>query len=157
MDIHSLDKALQRYYSAALASSTHKTYKAAERRNASFFEKFEVNPLPANESTLCYWLGQEGLQHSIIRTYLSGVSQNQIAHGFQDLKFNSMPKLHQILQGVKVVASLQGHPKRICLSITPSILWQMKQIWIGKEENFDKVMLWAVATTTFFTLRKSLS
>ena len=65
-----------------------------------------------------------------------------------------MPRLHQILQGIKVKASLQGHPKCIPLPITPSILWQMKQIWIDKED-FDKVMLWAVATTTFFTFCRS--
>ena len=131
MDIHSFYKTIQGYYSAALASSTHKTYKAAERRYASFCEKFEVNPLSASKSTLCYfetWLGQDGLQHSTICTYLSGVCQNQIAHGFPDLKFDSMPRLRQILQGVKVVDSLQGHPKHICLPITPSIPQQMKQI-----------------------------
>ena len=74
MDIHSLDKAPQDYYSAALASSTHKTDKATERRYASFCEKFEVNFLPAIKSTLCYfvtWLGQVGLQHSTICTYLA--------------------------------------------------------------------------------------
>ena len=31
----------------------------------------------------------------------------------------------------------------------------MKQIWIDKEEDFDKVMLWAVATTTFLTFCRS--
>ena len=46
MDIHSLDEALQCYNSAALALSTHKTYKAMERKHASLCEKFEVNPLP---------------------------------------------------------------------------------------------------------------
>ena len=158
MDIHSLDDALQGYYSAALATSTHKTYKAAERRYVSFCEKFGVNPLPASESTLCYfvtWLGQEGLQHSTIRTYLSGIRQIQIAHGFPDPKFDSLPRLRQIVQGVKVVAGLQGRSKRIRLPITPSILRKMKQIWIGREENFDKVMLWAAATTTFFTFCRS--
>ena len=30
MDIHRLDQAVQQYYLAALTSSTHKTYKAAE-------------------------------------------------------------------------------------------------------------------------------
>lgn len=35
--------------------------------------------------TLCYYvacLGQEGLAHSTIKTYLSGMRQVQIAHGF---------------------------------------------------------------------------
>ena len=119
-----------------------------------FCKKFGVNPLPANESTLCYyvtWLGQKGLQYSTIRTYLSGVRQIQIAHGFPDPKFDGIPNLCQILQGVKVVAGLQGHSKRIRLPITPSILQKMKTIWVGGEENFDKVMLWAAVTTTFLS------
>ena len=154
MDIHSLDNALQGYYSAALATSTHKTYRAAERRYVAFCEKFGVKPLPSNENNLCYfvtWLGQEGLQHSTIHTYLSGVRQIQIAHGFPDPKFDNMPRLCQILRGVKVVAGLQGRSKRIRLPITPSVLRKMKQIWVDGEEDFDKVMLWAAATTTFFT------
>ena len=158
MDIHSLDDALQSYYSAALAKSTHKTYKAAERRYISFCENIGVNPLPANESTLCYfvtWLGQEGLQHSTICTYLSGVRQIHIAHGFPDLKFDNMPRLRQVLQGIKVVAGLKGHSKRVRLPITPSILRKVKQIWIDREDNFDRVMLWAAATTNFFTFCRS--
>ena len=158
MDIHSLDDALQSYYSAALASSTHKTYKAAERRYVTFCAKFGVNPLPATENILCYfvtWLGQEGLQHSTIRTYLSGVRQTQIAHGFPDPMFDSMPRLHLILQGVKVIAGLRGHSKRIRLPITPLILRKMKQVWFNREKDYDKVMMWAAATATFFTFCRS--
>ena len=91
MDIRSLDDALQSYYSAALATSTHKT---AERKYVAFCEKFRVK-LPSNENNLCYfvtWLGREGLQHSTMRTYLSGVHQIQIAHGFPDPKFDNMSK-----------------------------------------------------------------
>ena len=77
MDIHSLDDALKGYYSAALATSTHKRYRAAERKYVAFCEKFGVKPLPSNENNcnLCYfvtWLGQEGLQQTTIRTYLQG-------------------------------------------------------------------------------------
>ena len=152
MDIHSLDDALQSYYSAALASSTHKTYKAAERHYVTFCAKFGVNPLPATENILCYfvtWLGQEGLQHSTRHTYLSGVRQTQIAHGFPDPMFDSMPRLCQILQGVKVIAGLRGHSKRIRLPITPLILRKMKQVWLDREKDYDKVMMWAAATATF--------
>ena len=57
MDIYSLDDTLQGYYSAAaLATSTHKMYKATKRRYVAFCEKFGVNPLPVNESNLCYYV-----------------------------------------------------------------------------------------------------
>ena len=71
MDIHSLDDALQGCYSAALATSTHKTYWAAEFCRIAFCEKFGVRPLPSNENNLRYfvtWLEQEGLQHFTICT-----------------------------------------------------------------------------------------
>ena len=46
VDIHSLDDALQGYYSAALATSTHKTYRVAEQKYVAFCEKIEVKLLP---------------------------------------------------------------------------------------------------------------
>ena len=60
------------------------------------------------EATLCYFiacLGQQGLPHSTICTYLSGIRQFQIAHGYKDLNFEQMPLLCQIIKGVK---SLNG-------------------------------------------------
>ena len=90
-------------FRATTLQPLHKTYKAAaERRYITFCSKFGVNPLPATENILCYfvtWVGQEGLQHSTIRTYLSGVHQT---HGFPWP--DPMPILRQILQGVKVIA-----------------------------------------------------
>ena len=80
MDIHQLDAALHRYFAAALASSTHKTYAAAERRYLNFCKDFNLLPLPTSKSTLCYFvacLGQQGLAHSTISPYLSGVRQLQ--------------------------------------------------------------------------------
>ena len=77
-DYHSLDVAVQGYFAAALASSTQSTYKTAEHRYLSFCTSFHITPLPATEATLCYFvacLGQQGLAHSTIRGYLSGVRQ----------------------------------------------------------------------------------
>ena len=104
MDIHSLDKAVQHYYSAALAPSTKKTYKAAEKRYLDFCKSFSITPLPTSENILCYYtacLGQQGLSHNTIKTYLPGVRQLQIAHGFPDTTIDHMPRLRQILKGVK--------------------------------------------------------
>ena len=44
LDIHRLDQAVQRFYQAALTTSTHKTYKAAERKYLSFCTKFSLPP-----------------------------------------------------------------------------------------------------------------
>ena len=46
LDIHCLDSAVQHYYSAALAASTQKIYKAAECRYLDFCMKFSISPCP---------------------------------------------------------------------------------------------------------------
>ena len=84
MDVKSLDRAILHYYSAALTSATQKTYKAAERRYLQFCKDFSLSPSATSENLLCYFvtcLGQQGLAHSTIRTYLSGAQQIQMAHG----------------------------------------------------------------------------
>ena len=78
MDLHCLDAVVQGYFTAALASATHKTYKVAENHYVAFCESFGINPFPVSEGTLCYYvacLGQQGLAHSSIRTHLSNVRQ----------------------------------------------------------------------------------
>ena len=157
MDIHSLDKAVQRYYSAALAPSTKKTYKAAEKRYLDFCKSFSITPLPTSENILCYYtacLGQQGLSHNTIKTYLSGVRQLQMAHGFPDPTIDHMLRLRQILKGVKVEAGKSGKPTHSRLPITPSILRKMKRAWLAGDHNpYNQSMLWAAAVTTFFLCR----
>ena len=129
LDIYSLDSAVQHYYSAALAASTKKTCKAAEHGYLDFCSKFSIISLPTSEATLCYFaacLGQQGISHNTIRTYLSGIRQIQIAHGFKDPHTEHMPRLRQVLKGVKVEAGKAGKPARSRLPITPSILRKHK-------------------------------
>lgn len=140
--------------------ATHKTYSVAEKRYLGFCKKFSIVPLPTSEATLCYFvacLGQQGLAHSSIRTYLSGIRQLQIAHGFKDPAIDQMPRLHQILKGVKLERGKQGKPSRSRLPITPSILRKLKSIWLGGNMNhsFEAVMLWAASLTTFFSFCRS--
>ena len=85
MDISNLDRAVLHYYSAALTPATKKTYKAAERHYLQFCRDYSLPALPTSENLLCYFvtcLGQQGLAHSTIRTYSSGVHQIQIALQF---------------------------------------------------------------------------
>ena len=160
MDYHSLDSAVQVYFAAALAPSTHSTYKAAERRYLSFCSNFHITPLPTTESSLCYFvacLGQQGLAHSTIRTYLSGVRQFQIAHGFKDLNYEHMPRLCQILKGVRISQGQKGRIIRPRLPITPRILRLMKRVWFPSDTNssYDNLMLWVVSTIAFFGFCRS--
>ena len=123
MDPHLLDPAIRLHFSSALASSSHKTYKAVENKYLTFCNNFSLRPLPTTEAILCYFvacLDQQGLAHSTIRTYLSGVRQLQIAHGFSDLGFDKMPRLRQILKGVQVEQGKYGKSPRCCLPITES-------------------------------------
>ena len=74
MDYHSLDSTVQVYFAAALAPSTHSTYKAAERRYLSFCSNFHITPLPTTESSLCYFvacLGQQGLHCKNYHVYIT--------------------------------------------------------------------------------------
>ena len=158
MDLHCLDEAVQGYFTAALAPATHKTYKAAENHYVAFCESFGINPLPVSEGTLCYYvacLGQQGLAHSSIRTYLSGVRQLQIAHGFKDINYDEMPRLWQIIKGVQIDQGRKGRDPRRRLPITPLILRKMKSVWLSEKSDPDNLMLWAASTTAFFGFCRS--
>ena len=158
MDLHILDPAIRRYFSSALATSSHKTYKAAENKYLTFCNNFSLQPLPSSEALLCYFvacLGQQGLAHSTIRTYLSGVRQLQISHGFPELSFDKMPRLRQILKGVQVEQGKQGKSPRCRLPITPAILRKLRAVWLAENPSFNDIMLWAACAVTFFSFCRS--
>jgi len=146
LDLHILDPTIRLYFSSALAASSHKTYKAAENKYLTFCNSFGLQPLPSSEALLCYFvafLGQQGLAHSMICTYLSGVRQLQISHGFPELSLDRMPRLKQILKGIQVEQGKQGRSPRHCLPITPAILRKLRAIWLSGNPSFNDTMLWA--------------
>jgi len=53
-------------------------------------------------------MAQQGLSHSTVKTYLSGVHQLQVAMGLRDPGLSNMPHLRQILKGILVDAGKQG-------------------------------------------------
>lgn len=157
-DVHQLDGSVQRFFTAGLSTSTHKTYKSAEQRYLRFCTQFNIKPFPASETTLCYYvacLGQEGLAHTSIKTYLSGVRQIQIAHGLPDPSIQTMPRLRQIIRGVRVESGKAGRAPRTRLPITPAILQKMKTAWEQQGVSWSTAMLWAASTLTFFSFCRS--
>ena len=160
MDIHKLDKAVRHYFTAALATSSHKTYKAAEHRYSQFCQDFSITPFPTSECILCYFatcLAEQGLAHSTVKTYLSGVRQVQVAMGFGDPNVGQMPRLRQILRGIAVEAGKRSKAPRARLPITPTILRKMKAEWFIEKEgtSYKSSLLWAASTTNFFSFYRS--
>ena len=157
-EIQQLDHAIQRFFTAGLSTASHKTYRCAEKRYLCFCTQFSFDPFPASESTLCYYVAclvQEGLAHTTIKTYLSGVRQMQIAHGFPDPLVHSMPRLRQIIRGVRVESGKAGRTPRTRLPITPTVLRKMKLALERQGVTWSTLMLWAALTLAFFSFCRS--
>ena len=66
-----------------------------------------------------------------------------------------MPRLHQVLKGIRVQAArIRRHPRQRLL-VTPSILHKLRRVWLEGNPTFNNTMLWAATTTTFFGLCRS--
>ena len=107
--------------------------------------------MPASENHLCLFvssLANQNLYHSTIKCYLAAVRHLHIAEGYGDPNISSMPRLEQVLKGVKSVQArgLQRIPR---LPITPNHLVNMKEVWDKLPNTFDGKMLWA-ASSCFF-------
>jgi len=77
--------------------------------------------------------------------------QLQIAHGGINPGIDKMPRLQQVLRGVKAKCGKQGTPSCSCLPITLGILRKIKMSWTGKDSSFESVMLWETVLTMFFS------
>ena len=86
-------------------------------------------------------LGQQGLAHLTIRSYLSGVQQVHLAHCLQDPHIDDMAWLRQVLRGVKVKADKEGKPPRSRLPIIPSILEGSEEFGSTGKSSFGNRML----------------
>ena len=63
-----------------------------------------------------------------------------------------MPRLHQVLKGIKVQCGKRGKPSHLRLPITPIILEKLKAIWLGGNNiSFNDRVLWAASLTNFFS------
>ena len=64
-----------------------------------------------------------------------------------------MPRLSQVMRGIKSHQAKQGRQSRPRLPITPTILRQLKRVWNNSAYNFDHIMLWAASTSFFGFMR----
>ena len=66
-----------------------------------------------------------------------------------------MPRLHQVIRGVKVERGKLGKAPKARLPITLMILRKMQQSWLDRDQSFNSIMLWAATLVTIFSFCRS--
>lgn len=152
--IRDLDKAVEKYFGEALASSTKRSYQAGQKRYLDFCDNFGLPPFPVNEPTLCYfaaYLGEEGLMATSIKCYLSSIRQLQLSLGMPEVSITAMPRLKQILKGVGVARGKEGRSTQRKRPITPTILRHILSLKCDKEFGGPTwEMFWGACCLAFF-------
>lgn len=90
-----------------------------------------------------------GLAHSTIKCYLSAVRHLHIAEKRGDPGISCMPRLEQVLRGIKLTQAKGGKKGRERLPISVEILGKLHVVW-RKRATVDAGMLWAAASLCFF-------
>ena len=63
-----------------------------------------------------------------------------------------MPRLCQILKGIKIECGKKGKPSRSHLPVTPTILQKCKPTWLGGNNiSFNEIMFYAASLTIVFS------
>ena len=148
------------YFYYALAPSTHRSYNSAKKRYTDFRSQAHLEPLPAQEHQLCLYvshLARSGLRHQTIKCYLSAIRHLQIQHGKGDPFIASMPKLEQVVKGIKSHQARQGPgaSSRTRLPITPTILKKIRGVLSQNPLDFNNIMIWAACCLCYFGFLRS--
>ena len=95
----------------ALAPSTKRVYQSAQKHFLEFCMAANLTPLPLSKDFICYYvafLGEQGLKHSSIKSYLSSLRHMQISYGLEDRFTATMPQLEQVVKGIKLFVRLHS-------------------------------------------------
>ena len=135
--------------------STRATCKARQNKFIQFCQKYEINEVsPVSQETLCYYvayLGREGLTFSTIKGYLAALRNLQIIYELPSPFDTPTPKLDQVLRGIKITREKQGQVPHSKLPVTPTVLRQVRAVWSDVGSGYTHTLLWAAATTCFFS------
>jgi hypothetical protein len=144
-----LGSTLRQLIDNALKSNTKRTYSSAQQRYLKFCVLYEIEPLPATEEGLLYYISflfKEKLKGSTIRVYLAAVRNLHIMNG---LVFSAYtPK---ILMAIKGAFVLSDPPTRM-KPITFGLLSKLLRLLPGR---FDEAMLSVAFTLGFFGCLRS--
>ena len=158
LDLCKLGNSVRKYFQQGLAPSTQRSYDSAKAQFINFCSSAGSYPLPLSENLLCFYvsfLADKGLAHSSIKCYLAAARHLQISHGLPDPNIGDMPRLKQIIRGIKSFQAKQGRQSRPRLPITPTILRSIRNVWSKSSPTHDQVLLWAAFTLAFFGFLRS--
>ena len=142
------------FFRSGIADSTQRAYDSAKRRFLHFCMHHNIQPIPASEQHLCQYiayLAMAGLAHSTIKCYLSAVCHLHIA---ENAGISRMPRLEQVLRGVKRTQARSKSKVKERLPITMGILDTLRKFWSDKG-SAEAGMLWATASLCFFGFFRS--
>ena len=144
---------MERVFESSLASSTWKTYRAAQEDFRKFCSSINQSPIPASEELLILYTAHLStrLAHSSIRTYLSAVRNLHVLQGKGDPMAGRL-KLDQFLRGVR---RLKSRPADSRLPVTPLILSAIRRVLDRQPSSPDHIMLWAACCLGFFGFLRS--
>ena len=123
------------YFLAGLAASTSRVYSAGINKYLFMCHELSIPPTPASEHLLCKfvtYLALNNISSSTIKVYLSRVRQLHIRESLPPLPTVAMPKLAQVLRGIKT-SQAETQPQLFRsqhLPITPEILRQIKAAFL---------------------------
>ena len=143
------------YFNNGIAISTRKAYASAKNRYVKFCnEAVSISAFPTSENILCMfvtYLAREGLKHSTIKGYLSGIRYTQISLGWGDSFVGpAMPRLEYVVKGIKKIEAGKPTSRLTRLPVTPAILNKLRAIWERGPVTDDKRMLWVACMLAFF-------
>ncbi len=150
---------MERYRQSSVASSTGRVYGSAQERYKRFCRAAHSRPWPTSELLLCRFvthLASENVSAATIKCYLAAIRHGHIAVGCGDPGICQMPRLEQVIKGIKLVqarsTSAGRSPK---LPVTPALLRRMRCTWRAEGVQADREMLWAACTLCFFGFFRS--
>ena len=129
------------FFTKGVASATRRSYSVAWNRYSKFCRKEGRNPVSA--------LAVEGLAPPTLKGYLAGVRYAQVKGGWPDPCWGSMPRLGQVLKGIRRHRAEEGAPAMERKPVTPEVLEKLKGSW-QKNPGFDSTMLWAAVCICYF-------
>ena len=148
--------AVQRYFQDGLAPSTRRTYDSAMRKFSTFCEHYHVtDPFPVSEFLLCAfaaYMADSGLTPQTVKSYLSAIRNTQLSLGLPDPREqSSLPMLKRVQAGISRARLGRGHPSRVRLPITATLLRRIKHE-LGRTSHPERIVLWAICCAAFFGL-----
>jgi hypothetical protein len=119
------------WFSSKYSQSTC-VYASAQKCYLEFCSLHKLHTLPASEQQVCQPVSSQLIIIFVIHQHLSSLRLLYIANSLPDPKTGDMPKLEQVLRGVKQEQAHKNPKRPQRLPITPSILRKIRSVW-GKK------------------------